>query len=80
MMHTKSFSILLRSKDLFYQFIFDMYAEAERLRYISLNEKSLRVEESFEAIMNEGNALQTLVGWLYEVYGLKSLRGYAFRN
>lgn len=55
------FSILDRGKDLFHQFIVDLYMkiEAERLRYISLNRRSLRVENYVyfrDAIINNGNA------------------------
>ena len=60
MMRSSTFNILLRSKDLFHQFIVDLYAkiESERLRYIRLNQKTLRVEQYAhlrDAVMNDGN-------------------------
>ncbi|GBL77760.1 hypothetical protein AVEN_152973-1 [Araneus ventricosus] len=53
------FNILLRSKTLFHQFIVDMYAkiESERLLYIRLNQRTLRVEQYVhlrDAVMNDG--------------------------
>lgn len=49
------FNILLRCKDLFHQFIVDMYGkiEAERLRHIRFNQRALRVEQY--AHLNDGN-------------------------
>jgi hypothetical protein len=60
MVRSESFNILLRARDLFHQFIVDMYAkiESERLRYIRLHQRTLRVEQYAhlrDAINNDGN-------------------------
>ena len=60
MMRCSSFNFLLRSRGLFQQFIVDMYAkiESERLRYIRLNQRTLRVEQYAhlrDAVINDGN-------------------------
>lgn len=52
---------ILKCRELFHQFIIDMYAKivSERLLYIRLNQKKLRVEDYIhlrDAIANEGNA------------------------
>jgi len=52
---------ILKCRELFHQFIVDMYAkiESERLLYIRLNQKKLRVEDYIhlrDAIANDGNA------------------------
>ncbi|GBN15250.1 hypothetical protein AVEN_90864-1 [Araneus ventricosus] len=59
MQRSTDFNILLRSKGLFHQFIVDMYAkiESERLLYIRLNQRTLRVEQYAhlrDAVMNVG--------------------------
>ncbi|MGD0510892.1 MAG: flagellar filament capping protein FliD, partial [Candidatus Micrarchaeaceae archaeon] len=61
MIREGDFNHLLRCGPLFHQLIVDMYAkiESERLRYFSLNQKKLRVEEYVhlrDAMANEGNA------------------------
>jgi len=52
---------ILKCRELFHQFIVDMYVkiESERLLYIRLNQKKLRVEDYIhlrDAIANDGNA------------------------
>ncbi|CAK1590210.1 unnamed protein product [Parnassius mnemosyne] len=46
MLRENDFNLLARCRQLFHQFLVDMYVkvESERLRYISLNQKKLRVE------------------------------------
>ena len=51
---------IVNCRQLFHQFIVDMYAkiESERLRYIRLNQRKLRVEEYIhlrDAVANDGN-------------------------
>ncbi|GBM88716.1 hypothetical protein AVEN_204010-1 [Araneus ventricosus] len=60
MKRSTEFNILLRSNALFHQFIVDMYAkiESERLLYLRLNQRTLRVEQYAhlrDAVMNDGN-------------------------
>ena len=45
-MRTSDFNLLLRTKNLFHQFLVDMYAkiETERLAYILHNQSKLRVD------------------------------------
>ena len=51
---------ILRCRQLFHQYVVDMYAkvESERLMYVRLNQKKLRVEEYIhlrDAVANDGN-------------------------
>ncbi|XP_054719277.1 uncharacterized protein LOC129228620 [Uloborus diversus] len=60
MFRPNEFNIILRGKELFHQYLVDMYAkiEAERLRYIELNQRKLRVDEYVhlgDALRNDGN-------------------------
>ncbi|CAF3254328.1 unnamed protein product [Rotaria sp. Silwood2] len=61
MMRAGAINHILRCRQLFHQFIVDMYAkiESERLWFIRLNQKKLRVDEYIhlrDAIANDGNA------------------------
>lgn len=61
MVGNQHYNHLLRSKQLFNQFLVDMYAkiESERLIYIRQNWKQLRASEFIhlrDAVMNDGNA------------------------
>ncbi|CAF1606331.1 unnamed protein product [Rotaria magnacalcarata] len=60
MMRTGAVNHILRCRQLFHQFIVDMYTkiESERLWFIRLNQKKLRVDEYIhlrDAIANDGN-------------------------
>ncbi|GBM05590.1 hypothetical protein AVEN_94849-1 [Araneus ventricosus] len=60
MFRTTNFNIILRYKELFHQFVVDMYAKIEsvRLRFMCLNQKKLRVEDYIylrDAINSDGN-------------------------
>ena len=60
MMRTGAINHILRCRQLFHQFIVDMYVkiESERLCFIRLNQKKLRVDEYIhlrDAIANDGN-------------------------
>ena len=55
---------ILRCRQLFQQFVVDMYAkiESERLLFVRLNQKKLRVDKYIhlmDAIVNDGNADNT---------------------
>ena len=61
MVRTGSDNHILRCRQLFHQFVVDMYAkiESERLLFVRLNQKKLRVDEYIhlrDAIVNDGNA------------------------
>ena len=61
MMRTGTVNHILRCRQLFHQFVVDMYAkiESERLCFIRFNQKKLRVDEYIhlkDAIANDGNA------------------------
>ena len=60
MVRAGSVNHILRCRQLFHQFVVDMYAkiESERLLYIRLNQKKLRVEEYIhlrDAVVDDGN-------------------------
>lgn len=60
MVRQNDFNILTRCRQLFHQFLVDMYVkvESERLRYISLNQKKLRVENYIhlqDAVASDAN-------------------------
>ncbi|XP_054711418.1 uncharacterized protein LOC129221007 [Uloborus diversus] len=60
MFRSNEFNIILRGKELFHQYLVDMYAkiEVERHRYIELNQRKLRVDEYVhlrDALRNDGN-------------------------
>ena len=61
MLRAGNFNHILHCKDLFHQFVVDMYAkiEAERLRFIQKNQNKLQVENYVhlrDAMNNDGNA------------------------
>lgn len=60
MLRPNSFNVLLRFKQLFHQFLVDVYVkvESERLRYISFNQSKLRADSYIhlrDAIKNDAN-------------------------
>jgi hypothetical protein len=60
MVRNKSMNHILRCRQLFHQFVVDMYAkiESERLLFIRLNQKKLRVDDYIhlrDAVANDGN-------------------------
>ncbi|GBM59737.1 hypothetical protein AVEN_40657-1 [Araneus ventricosus] len=62
MIRTESSNHILLYRELFHQYILDMYAkiESERLFYIKLNQQKLRVEEYIhqsDATTNDGNVI-----------------------
>ena len=61
MVREGAFNILLQFRELFHQYLVDMYAkiEAERLRYYRANQTKLRVEKYShlrDAVQNDGVA------------------------
>ena len=60
MVRPEEFNIILRGRELFHQFLVDVYAkiETERLRYIQLNQRKLRAADYIDlrdAVINDGN-------------------------